>query len=101
MSLQTQLNRYDCQECKGHIITIDSDEGVTPFMLGCRATPGCKGMMRSAFYRGITGAPTFEWRKPTDKELSECSLGMLDHFMQGGLDIHPLQQSPHADRGVE
>jgi hypothetical protein len=91
VSLQNQLNRYTCRECRGEIITIDRDEGTTPFMLGCRATEGCKGMMQSSFYRGVEGAPTFEWRKPTPHEFAKSSRAMQDHFNMGGLDIHRIE----------
>ena len=31
-------NIYTCPKCGGQTVTIDVDEGVTPFMLRCRAT---------------------------------------------------------------
>lgn len=93
MSLKNQLNRYTCQSCGGSIITIDRDEGTTPFMLGCRAKPGCKGMMQSSFYRGVEGEATFEWRKPTLEEHRKSSRAMQQHFEMGGLDIHPITVS--------
>jgi hypothetical protein len=83
-------NRYTCKTCGGNIITVDLDEGTTPFMLGCRATHGCRGMMQSSCYRGVTGEPAFVWRKPTADEYRCASLGMKEHFDQGGLDIHPI-----------
>lgn len=94
MSLANPLNRYVCPKCRGSIITVDRDEGVTPFMLGCRATAGCAGMMQSSFYRGVTGEPTFEWRKPTPDEIVRASPAMQDHFRMGGLDIHPIKSKP-------
>lgn len=90
MSLKNQLNRYICQKCGGSVITIDRDEGVTPFMILCRATVGCRGHMYSSFYRGVEGEPTFEWRKPTPTEYAAYSLAMRQHVDQGGLDIHPI-----------
>ena len=84
-------NRYTCDTCNGSIVTEDRDEGTTPFMLGCRAKTGCKGMMRSSFYRGV--APDepvdFIWRKPTSTEVMRASKAMLQHFAMGGLDIYP------------
>src|SRR3974377_965449 len=29
-------NVYTCRKCGGHTVTVDRDEGVTPFMIGCR-----------------------------------------------------------------
>ena len=34
----SKINVYVCQKCGGLTVTVDVDEGVTPFMLGCRAT---------------------------------------------------------------
>ena len=85
-----RLNRYTCSKCAGAIVTIDRDEGVTPFMLQCRATQGCRGSMYSSFYRGVDGAPTYEWRKATPAEYAKASPGMREHFDNGGLDIHAL-----------
>lgn len=95
MSLIGKHNSYTCDTCRKSIITIDRDDGTTPFMLGCRATAGCKGMMQSAFYTGPlinAGAQaTFEWRKATYKEYVRASREMKQHFDMGGLDIHPIK----------
>lgn len=90
MSFQGKKNRYTCDTCCGQIITIDRDEGVTPFMLECRADRHCNGFMESSMYRHVTGEPTFEWRKATAEEYAAASDGMRHHFDQGGLDIHPV-----------
>lgn len=90
-------NRYTCQKCGKHIITEDRDEGVTPFMIGCRVTLGCDGLMHSSFYRDVGNeSPTFIWRKPSRKEYKRASRAMRDHFDQGGLDIYPC----HSEGGV-
>lgn len=91
MSLAGKLNRYTCTTCRGSVITVDRDEGTTPFAMGCRAKDGCDGMMSSAFYRGVTGTPTFEWRKATKEEYAAASDELKMHFAMGGLDIHPIQ----------
>lgn len=88
--MSERLNRYTCQSCHGSIITVDRDEGVTPFMVLCRAKPGCKGHMYSSFYKGVQGEPTFEWRKPTPAEYAAYPEVMRQHVDQGGLDIHPI-----------
>ena len=83
-----QKNIYTCQKCGKAIVTVDMDEGVTPFMLECRATPGCNGVMQSAFYavpQYLT--PHFEWFKP--KSLQGYSPEMKNHIKLGGLDIRP------------
>ena len=92
--MSNRRNAYICKTCNGVIITVDHDEGVTPFMLLCRATPKCKGAMYSQFYRGalVEGSlpAQFEWRKATYKEYAKASKPMQQHFDAGGLDIHPI-----------
>lgn len=95
-----KLNRYTCQTCGGHTITVDRDEGVTPFMLLCRATKDCGGHMYSSFYRDVEGVPTYEWRKPTPTEYAAMSPAMRDHVDLGGLDIHPIEQ-PSSRTGAD
>lgn len=34
---EPRINVYTCRECGGHTVTVDVDEGVTPFMIRCRA----------------------------------------------------------------
>lgn len=34
---EPRVNVYVCQKCGGHTVTVDVDEGVTPFMIGCHA----------------------------------------------------------------
>jgi len=67
------------------------DDGTTPFTLDCLATEDCDGTMYSAMYRGVEGAPTFVWRKPTKAEYKASSAAMRQHFDMGGLDIFPIQ----------
>jgi len=79
-------NIYRCEKCKRAIVTIDIDEGVTPFMIDCRATPGCNGFMRSNFYDCPPDfEATFEWFKP--KITLFYGPEMREHFRKGGLDI--------------
>lgn len=87
-----RLNRYDCNACGGHIITIDRDKGVTPFAIECHATAHCQGDMYSSFYQGAVGAPTFEWRKPTPVEYAAMSAAGRHHVDQGGLNLHRIQR---------
>jgi hypothetical protein len=94
VSFKGKQNRYTCQQCGKHIITVDTDEGTTPFMIGCRATVGCKGHMHSSFYSDAVGTPTYEWRKPTYTEFAKSSRAMQQHFEMGGLDIHRLERKP-------
>ena len=84
-------NRYTCQECGGQIITIDVDEGVTPFTIACRATPGCDGMMCSCFYSIPQHlAAQYEWVRP--KSLKGYDASMREHIRLGGLVLREIHR---------
>lgn len=84
---QNKKNIYTCKKCSQQIVTIDIDEGTTPFFLKCRATPGCQGMMFSKSYMGVPeeAVPDYEWFKPLS--LKGYNQAMRDHIGMGGLDI--------------
>ena len=89
-SLVGRENPYVCQSCGKLTTTIHVDHGVTPFMLYCRATPGCKGMAYSSMYpKGPRPPhipePAWEWYKPTDAELATMKPWARDHVEQGGV----------------
>ncbi len=97
-------NVYVCRECGGHTVTIDIDEGVTPFLLGCRASGregDCKGKAESAFYPkgprpAHIPAPSWEWYKPAPDEYKWLSGPIKDHVDQGGLLIRKRSQAPSS-----
>jgi hypothetical protein len=97
MSNIGKKNVYTCLKCNRSIITVDVDDGTTPFMLDCRATPGCDGVMQSAFYDVPVGLPPdFEWFKP--KSLKDYSPEMKEHIQKGGLDLRPVQPEAQPRR---
>lgn len=84
-SLVGKKNRYTCQTCGHQFVTVDRDDGTTPFMCGCQKA-GCKGMAQSELYRvdqSLTA--THEWYRAGAAE----ARGMKPHFRQhhdmGGL----------------
>jgi hypothetical protein len=87
---EPRINVYSC--AAGHLtVTVDVDEGVTPFMMGCK-TPGCNHDTTSSFYpRGPKPPhipePQWEWFKPTAKQLRKMDEGMRQHCEMGGLDL--------------
>lgn len=88
------VNPVNCYVCKcGHITkTIDIDAGVTPFIHKCEK---CCGLAKSTFYRDIipNNKPTEEWYRPTlDQTLQIKNEGMLEHILQGGLDVRKIQE---------
>lgn len=85
-------NMYVCNSCQRHVITIDSDRGVTPFMMGCLVTEGCIGIMHSTFYGCDQSLePTYEWYRPETIDYPENE-DYVTHLMNGGLVIRPIQQ---------
>lgn len=80
-----KLNIYTCEKCRGHIVTRDIDEGVTPFMTDCYATPDCKGPMKSSFYRVFDQSmrESHQWYRPTST--ANMNPYTRDHVEKGGL----------------
>lgn len=98
-----QRNAYYCNECRGYIVTIDLDEGVTPMFLACRvageaghANP-CQGTMQSMMYpqppwpetdgygTPIPTEPTWEWYSPDRNEYRRLDMQVKEHVDLGGL----------------
>ena len=93
VSARPKVNAYDCPICNKAAITRDVDDGVTPMLLGCRMTPGCKGLSQSRFYRVPQewwDCARFEWYKPTEKQARKMSEGMRGHIQQGGLVLREV-----------
>lgn len=84
-----KLNIYVCEDCLGHIVTRDMDQGVTPFMTRCLATEGCKGLMQSSMYRVFDQRMlhSHEWFLP--EITPEMSAHTRDHVSKGGLILRP------------
>ncbi len=89
LGFKGKKNIYVCQKCNGHIVTVDLEHGVTPFMVDCKATPACGGMMQSSMYRVFdqTMRADHEWYKPTDFALATMTPSTRRHVEQGGLLI--------------
>lgn len=86
-----QVNAYYCGACGRHTITINAADGVTPFMIGCRATPGCNGQARSMFYRvPQTTFPHWEWHVPEPAEWPKLGRETIAHIFQGGMILRRL-----------
>ena len=93
VSNEGKLNIYTCKVCRGHIVTIDRDAGVTPFSLKCRVTEGCRGLMNSSVYRVFdqTMRPSHEWYRPSAKELSTMIAQAKEHVERGGLILRKCE----------
>lgn len=91
MSFDGRINVYVCESCGGKTVTKDVDEGVTPFMLCCRATLDCEGYAYSSHYRVDQAQPWgWEWFKPTPEEIAAKPEAHRDHYLKGGLDIREV-----------
>ena len=82
-----KLNIYVCTTCRGHVVTRDRDEGVTPFMMVCLATADCRGHMKSSLYNVFdqTMREDYVWRRATDAEVARLSRASRGHHEKGGL----------------
>jgi len=81
-----EVNVYDCDTCDGFIVTRNVDDGTTPFMLACRATPTCPGRMVSRGYRVPQDlVSSHEWFRPS--KLRGYSRDMKAHIRMGGLAL--------------
>lgn len=95
-SFQGKKNIYVCEACKGHIVTVDRDDGVTPFMTSCYAKEGCSGAMRSSMYEvsDQTMRAGYEWYRPDSSEITSASLHTRDHVSNGGLLLRKIEGEP-------
>ena len=98
-SLKGRENVYTCDKCGGYTVTRDVDDGVTPFMIGCRSSGkegDCDGKAYSSFYPkgprpARIPAPSWEWYKPSDAEVSAMPESWRDHFRRGGLNLRKIE----------
>lgn len=106
MPKNPRINVYVC-EYGCHNVTVDVDEGVTPFFIKClrKSTPDrpiqkkyldengeCIGIARSTFYPSGPKPPhipdpTHEWYRP--ESLDGLSKDEKEHVDQGGLLLRP------------
>jgi hypothetical protein len=91
--------------CDVPTVTVDIDEGVTPFMIGC-TQPGCGGHAFSTFYPktprpSFYPQPSHEWYKPDARELGKLSAGERDHVARGGLLMRPRTNAEPVFHGQE
>lgn len=92
MEVSGAVNVYVCEKCGGKTVTVNRDEGVTPFMLACRVNNvGCGGHARSSFYRvDQNQTPDWEWYRPDEGELATLEPEWQHHIKSGGLKLRKL-----------
>lgn len=121
VSFKGKKNLYLC-DCGHGFVTVDMDDGVTPFLTECQR-PGCGKQAASMCYnipQAILAhkAAVLEWYRPNDKELAALvektrvdvlgrihssdvadavANGVRDHVQRGGLMSRlPAEQGKHA-----
>jgi hypothetical protein len=104
-SLVGRKNGYSCQSCPARFVTIDVDEGVTPFMVShAKFELGtlCTGMCHSHFYKIPQDLePTHEWYlldMPTARKRYRREPAMVDHIERGGLLLRARPGAPRTVR---
>lgn len=88
-TLVGKKNIYFCSECGHGFVTVDRDNGVTPFMTTCDRAP-CAAAAYSFFYRAPQEMlkniePAYEWYRPSEEDLAGKSDQVKDHVARGGL----------------
>lgn len=91
-SFQGMKNIYTCEVCHEHVVTVDRDGSVTPFLIGCQVTHGCAGKMKSSLYRVFDQSmkATFEWYRPSALEVLEP--WEAQHVAKGGLLLRRISR---------
>lgn len=112
-----RVNAYHCGACNEVVVTIDKHPGATPaFVSHGQFGVECEGETTSAWYRvrqEFAVYATHEWYRPNRDKLEEwrrhaanpetplgvpdrasiTAGGMLDHVMNGGLDLRPIPEN--------
>jgi hypothetical protein len=95
MSFKGKKNIYLCRKCGHGFVSIDIDEGVTPFMTNC-LRDGCDGWANSLLYppalvtKDIPAA--LEWFKPSS--LAGLTSHVKAHVKSGGLISRRTEVAP-------
>ena len=89
-----RVNCYRCDRCGSITKTIDVDDGVTPYSYTCEYCGNPYAI--STMYHDVSPKqkPTQEWYRPTLKDCLKWrkNPSMLEHILNGGLDVRPIKQ---------
>lgn len=103
-----RINGWTCGTCGEHTYAVHVNEGVTPFMLGCRAEglepkkANCKGLARSMMYPSkpppshVKTAVKWEWYTPDNVEYQLLNRDVREHVDKRGLLIRQLTDAGRA-----
>ena len=87
MSFKGKKNIYLCKSCGHGFVSIDQDEGTTPFTTTCL---NCSKYVESMLYAAPQEmlkdiSPAVVWYTPDKAEFANLSKGSKDHVEMGGL----------------
>lgn len=94
MEVEGKINVYVCPKCRAEHVTINTVDGVTPFLIRCRDATGCQDdFAQSCFYRvDQNRRPRWEWYRPAADDPVMKNPGMKEYVAQGGLDLRRVTQ---------
>lgn len=105
---RSEVNGWTCDLCGRTTYVVHVEDGVTPFMLACRAEgvdprdARCDGMGTSLMYppppvpEHVLRAVAWEWYAPGREELKAQDAQMRAHVERGGLMLRPLTDAGRA-----
>lgn len=73
--MEGNKDKFKCHECGFSVITIERDDGITPYVLPC-LNKGCDSVMLSKFGKKavvLGKSPDYELRFPTEDEYEKMS----------------------------
>lgn len=92
-----RIDIFICTTCRGHLVSRQSVDGATPFLMTCMIGYECMGSMRRSTLRVDQDiAPSFEWVKPSEADVSVMHPMAQEFFHDGGLLIRPLPEAAPA-----
>lgn len=103
-----QINAYECTVCGRRTVTVNRDDGVTPFIIMCRQgfPDTCGEEARSLCYNVPQNLlPSHEWFRPDEKMVETMEkrgdTAAVEHVRNGGLHLRrldPLQLEGYGFR---
>jgi hypothetical protein len=80
---ENKINKYTCYGCAAETVTVDSDNGTTPFQIPC---PKCGKSAVSALYRVSQDMKaTHEFYRPSFQRFQNLHPAIKQHVGMGGL----------------
>lgn len=83
------VNCYRCHNCGNIIKTVNTEDGVTPFVIQCDK---CNGEATSLMYIDVLPdeVATYEWYRPSLKFVLKTTTSVREHVLNGGLILRRI-----------